>query len=92
MSFDLNLNNIKYIKISYKNTENEISTIKAILKKIEKSEILACIKAEENLKLTTPQEITLNIVCSEGLYKATTILKKIEIDTPYNFLTKMRHF
>ena len=85
MKFNLSLENIKYIKISYKDLDNDPCTVKAAIKKMDDREIIACAKFDEDLELKTPQEIVLSIVCNEGLYKTKTLLKKIENDAPYIF-------
>ena len=85
MKFIFNLEDIKYIKISYKNSFGENFSIKAGIKNINEREITACSKFEEDLQLETPQEITLSIICKDGLYKTKTILKSVEKDEPYVF-------
>lgn len=85
MKFNFNLEDIKYIKISYKDDFNNTRSIKAGIKNITEREITACSKFEDVLKIETPQEIILSIVCKDGLYKTKTILKSAENDEPYTF-------
>lgn len=85
MKFNFNIDDIRYIKISYKDINGEAHSIKAGIKNINEREITACSKFENELEIETPQEITLNIVCKEGLYKTKTILKSVENDEPYAF-------
>ena len=85
MKFNFNLDDIRYIKISYKDIHGKMHTTKAGIKNINEREIMACSKFENDLQIETPQEIILNIICKEGLYSTKTILKSIENDEPYAF-------
>lgn len=85
MKFNLDLKNIKYVKILYKNAFGNPCTTKAVLKRANEHEFLACTKFNENLEIETPQTITLSIVCDDGLYRTKTELKKIENEEPYTF-------
>lgn len=85
MKFKFDLEDIKYIKILYKDTDDNPATIKAAIKRIDEKEIFACSKFEEGLYIETPQEITLSIICGDGLYRTKTKLKSIENDEPYTF-------
>ena len=85
MKFNLDLDEIKYIKISYKDVLNETHSMKAAIKSVNDREITACTKFEDGLDIETPQEITLSIVNKDGLYKTKTILKSFENDEPYIF-------
>lgn len=85
MKFNLDLNSVKYMKISYKDFNNNSCSTKVALKQINDREILACRRFENGLKLNTPQEVTLSIVCNDGLYKTKTVLKSVENDEPYTF-------
>ena len=85
MKFNLNLNDIKYVKILYKNEIGNHCTTKAALKRANEHEFLACTKFEEEFYIETPQIITLSIVCNDGLYRTKTELKKVEKDEPYTF-------
>lgn len=85
MKFNLNLDDIKYIKILYKDIEGSPCTHKAAIKSVNEREILACAKFEDGLRIETPQEVTLSIVCSDGLYRTKTRLKSIDNEEPYTF-------
>jgi len=85
MKFNFDFEDIKYIKISYKDNLNNNHSIKAGIKNINDREIVVCSKFENGLNIKTPQEITLNIICKDGLYKTKTNLKSIENDEPYTF-------
>ena len=85
MKFNLDLNNIKYIKIMF-NEESGFRSLKAAVKSINEREITANAKYEEDIEVKTPLEITLSVVCSDGLYCTRTVLKSFEKDEPYMFL------
>ncbi len=86
MRFNLNLEDIKYLKILYMDNNGNPNTIKAAIKRFDSREILACVKYEKELELPIPQEITLSLVCSDGLYRTKTALKSFENAEPYIFL------
>ena len=77
MKFALDINNVNYIKIVYKDVSGTSHCSKAIVKQIGEKEIIACTKADIKPKIDTPQEVNLSFACDDGLYKATTILKYI---------------
>ena len=83
MKFNLNTENINYVKITYKDNNDFAHCIKAAVRLITERELLACIKIEEIPDIKIPQEVSLGIACDNGLYKTKTILKKIEEDPPY---------
>lgn len=85
MKFNLNLEEIKYAKILYKDTNNKPCVKKAALKRANEREFLICTKFENIVKIDTPQEITLSLVCQDGLYRTKSTLKKVENDEPYTF-------
>ena len=86
MKFDLDIDKIKYLKILYADTNGSPVTIKAGLKKITEHEITACIKFEDYFNIKTPQDITLSVVGTNGLYRTKTVLKSYSSDPPYIFL------
>ena len=85
MKFNLNLDNINYIKIVYKDRDENTCCTKAASKNMSEREIFACAKFEEGLNIQTPQEISLSFVCENGLYRTNTTLKYLEKDAPYIF-------
>ena len=85
MRFNLNLDDIKYVKILYKNNNGHACPTKAALKRANDHEFLACAKFENGLDIETPQDITLSIICNDGLYRTKTQLRKIENEEPYSF-------
>lgn len=82
-----NLNNIKYIKIIYRDNCDISHCAKAAIKNINGREIYASAKVEMPLYIKTPQEISLSIVCEEGLYKTNTTLKFVENKDSYVYFT-----
>lgn len=87
MKFNLNLDNINYIKIVYKDKQNNACCTKAAIKNMSEREIFACAKFEDGLYLQTPQDISLSFVCDNGLYRTTTTLKYIENQAPFVFFS-----
>lgn len=86
MRFNINLEDVNYIKILCKDSEGAPRTLKAAIKKFDERELIACSKFEENLLIKTPQEITLSFVCTDGLYRTKTKLLSIENADPYLIL------
>ena len=82
-----NHNNIKYIKIIYRDNCDISHCAKAAIKNINGREIYASAKVEMPLYIKTPQEISLSIVCEEGLYKTNTTLKFVENKDSYVYFT-----
>ena len=87
MKLNLNIDNVNYIKIVYKDKNDYAHCIKASLKRMDEREILACAKFEESLFIDVPQNVMISIACDNGLYKAVTQLKYIEKEEPYIFFT-----
>lgn len=85
MKFNIKLEEIKYAKLFYKDGLGNSCTKRIAVKAINEREVIACTKFEENLSIDTPQEVSLSIVCNEGLYKTKTILKALDKDEPYLF-------
>ena len=86
MQFNLKLEDIKYLKLTYKDNEEKIYTTRAAIKQIDTRELLICIKFQDNLKIPTGQNVNLSIICNNGLYKTNTILKYLYNEIPYIFL------
>lgn len=87
MKFSFKLEEIKYVKLAYRDCEGFIENTRAAIKEINEKEILACAKFADGLDLDLPQEIDFSVICNDGLYKTKTILKSIEKDEPYVFFT-----
>ncbi len=85
MKFSFKLEEIKYVKLAYKDSEGFVEKTKAAMKDINEKEILVCTKFDDDLDVETPQEIDFSVICIDGLYKTKTILKSVEKDEPYIF-------
>ena len=85
MKFTFNLEDIKYIKILYLDNDNNPHTVKGAVKSINDREIVSCIKFQEGIDVKYNQNVTLSIICSEGLYRTETKLKSVDIEDPYIF-------
>lgn len=90
MKFNLNAENINYVKITYKDSKAFTHCIKAAVRFIGEYELLACVKTEEDLNIVTPQEVSIGIACDNGLYKADTTLKKVEKEDESYILFSLR--
>lgn len=86
MKFNLSIENIKYVKILYANATGNPVSVKAAIKKIDEREITTCLKFEEDFDIKTPQQVTLSIVCSEGLYRTQIKLKSVSVQAPYIYM------
>ena len=87
MQFNLKLEDIKYLKITYKDSQDVVHTSKSAIKQIDSRELLICIKFQENLKIPVSQDINISIICNDGLYKTCSNLKYVFNEAPYTFLT-----
>lgn len=87
MKFNLDVNNINYIKFVYKDADGFAHYVKASIKRLNNREIFVCSKYEDNLLIDTPQDIELSFACDNGLYKSNTELKFVEKDSPFVFFT-----
>ena len=87
MKFNLDLDNINYIKITFKTKDNTPSCTKAAIKRIGEKEVLACARFDEEMDMETPQEVLISFICVNGLYRTKTLLKYIENDAPYVYFT-----
>lgn len=85
MKFSFKLEEIKYVKLGYRDSEGFIENSKAAIKEINEKQILACAKFNDGLELELPQEIDFSVICNDGIYKTKTILKSVERDEPYVF-------
>lgn len=75
MKFNLNLEDIKYTKILYQDLDGTPCTTKAAIKSVDERELIACAKFENSVNIKSPQEVTLSLVCKDGLYRTKTKLK-----------------
>ena len=87
MKFNFKLEEIKYGKILCKDKNDNPYSRKLAIKSVNETEIIACARYEEEIGIEAPQEATLSIICSDGLYRTKTTLKSIEKDEPYVFFS-----
>lgn len=87
MKFNLNLENINYIKIVYSDSAGVGHYAKAAIKRLGEKEIFACMKYEKELRISIPQEVSISFACDNALYTAKTTLKMVENEEPYIFFT-----
>lgn len=87
MKFNLVKENINYVKITYLDKDNFSHCIKTAVRLINETEILTSVKLEEGTFIPVPQSVDIGIACDNGLYKSKTILRSVEFDDPYTFLS-----
>jgi c-di-GMP-binding flagellar brake protein YcgR len=87
MKFNLSIDNIKYVKLLMANSEGNPISVKAAIKKMDEKEIVTCFKIENDFNIKNPQQITLSIICEEGLYRTQTQLKSCSCEAPYIFIS-----
>ena len=86
MLFNLISEDIKYIKILYKDNDGKACSIKSCINKINDTSIIATYKYDEKISIEAPQKIVLSIICSDGLYRTQTLLKSVHDKYPYMIL------
>ena len=86
MKFNFEIEDVQYIKLLYRTLEGSPNNIKAAIDKLDDKELVACIKYDDNFNIETPQDVTLSIICNDGLYRTKTVLKKVKKELNYNFL------
>lgn len=87
MKFDLKPETINYIKILYKDSNDFSHCVKASIKYFTEYDIYACVKKEEWEGVPSPQEVTLNFACNNGLYRAKSTLKYTKYEEPYLYFS-----
>lgn len=87
MKFNLSEENVNYVKITYADKENFSHCIKSAVRLIGGTEILVSTKFEEDVFIPVPQDVDIGIACDNGLYKAHTVLRKVEFEDPYTLLS-----
>ncbi len=87
MKFNLDLANINYIKILFKDRQGSAHCIKSAIKIMGEKEIYACTKYEEGLIIPAPQDVTLSFVCDNGLYRTKTRLLVVNKEDPYIYFS-----
>lgn len=87
MKFNLDLANINYIKILFKDRQGNAHCIKSAIKIMGEKEIYACTKYEEGLVIPAPQDVGLSFVCDNGLYRTKTRLLVVNKEDPYIYFS-----
>ena len=85
MKFKVKIDDIKYVKICYKDFNANLCRSKIGIKQMNEKEILACGKFEDGLSIDVPQLVDMSIVCNDGLYRTKTKLLSFSNDEPYTF-------
>ena len=80
---DLDLENINYIKFKYLSKNGEFAVLKGVIKDISTKDLIVLVKSETKILLNTPQNVELNFVCDNGLYKTVTELKYVSNSHEY---------
>ena len=79
MKFSFNVEEVKYVKLlCMKDGENPVC-IKAALQSIDDNDVVVRIERNENIDLEYSQEITMSIICKDGLYRTKTKMKSFKI-------------
>ena len=79
----LNLKDIKYVKICYEDRWDESVSVKGAITRILENKIIVTSKFEEKPFIIAPQDIELNFISDEGLYKTKTVLESTDYSAPY---------
>lgn len=77
MKLSFSLDAIKYLKI-YLGENDENEPLKLALVEKQETEFVAMMRATEYKDVEFPQKVSLSVVCHDGLYKTSTVLKNIE--------------
>lgn len=83
MSLELKLDNINYIKITYKDRSGIVRCTKAMITTYGEREIYACAKFDKMINIQTPQDVNLSFVSEDGIYRTRTTLKYVRYEDPY---------
>ena len=84
MKLNFNLEDIKYLKISYFKGDKE-EVIKLALKEKRENEFIAIGPAMDTLAIRTPQKISIGFVCHDGLYTTSANLKEVSAQDGYTY-------
>ena len=83
MDFDLSVKSIKYIKVVYIDNNGSKHSVKANIKSSDETNMILCARAEQKLTMKTPQEVSLSIICDNGLYLAKSTIHTLRNTPPY---------
>lgn len=86
MKFNIDINDVKYLKINYIDENGNYIIVKSALKNLGEKEIVAVIKYENYFNIEIPQDIILSFACINGLYKTKTKLISYRIEESYIIL------
>lgn len=84
MQLNFNMDSIKYLKLEYMDGGVLTSNKFAFQEKTE-NEIVAVINEIDAGQIGTPQEVSLDIICSDGIYKTRAKLQKIKTENEYTY-------
>ena len=87
MRFNIDIEDIKYLKITYQDAANNSCTVRAAIKVFDEDGIMACTFAGIETLPQIPQEVVLSLICPDGLYKPKTTLKSAKYSEPYVVFT-----
>lgn len=88
MKFNLNLDNINYVKLLWQDINGIPYCRKAAIKFMGDKEMCLCTKFEgKGFRILTPQVVTVSFACENGLYRTTDELKSYEIRDSYVYFT-----
>lgn len=86
MKLDLEKANINYVQVLYKSDDTTIRTFKAGLRSVDDSTITISGKSDDSLMINSSQDVTLDFICQDGLYRCSVKLKYLKTETPYTYL------
>ena len=87
MEFNITTGDINYVKLVYNDKEDNPHSLKTDVKMMSDRIVVLCAKYEDSLNIPIPQEVSLNIVCENGLYSTSTTLQLLDKQPPYVFFT-----
>lgn len=87
MKFNLELENINYLKLLYKDANDFLHCVKASIKHMSDIDIYACVKKEEWENIPAPQNISVGFACDNGLYKGESVIKYTKFEEPYLYFS-----
>lgn len=85
MKLNFNLEDINYLKVSYKK-DNTVETVKMGLKEKTENKIIAIARNFDITGIYTPQSVSIGFVCNDGLYTTTTELSEIYHDKEFTYI------
>ncbi len=84
MQLSFNLENIKYLKLKYKEG-GRVKNIQLALKEKQENNFIAVIDADKVSYTETPQQIAIDFITTDGLYSTETTLKEVKKDDEYAY-------